>query len=108
MADSLISIVITNPDGQSVVLDSFTYVPQPIIDSIVPSSGPSSGGTPFTINGHNLKDGCSVEFGAGNPAPGVVVALDGNSLTGITPPAPPASIAPRSSRKVRKVRRSRR
>ena len=58
----------------------------PIASNIVPNSGPTTGGQAFTINGSNLGPDSVVTFGADGLATNVVVASNGNSLTGRTPP----------------------
>ena len=58
------SITVANPDGQSATANGFTYVvPQPIVSSITPSSGPGNGGTVVQISGSNFQNGASVTFG---------------------------------------------
>ncbi len=56
---------------------------QPIIGSIVPPSGPASGGTPVTINGNGFSTGSTVKFGA-NPATSVSV-VSSTQITVVTP-----------------------
>ncbi|MEV6315836.1 IPT/TIG domain-containing protein [Streptomyces sp. NPDC051776] len=55
----------------------------PIALTIVPSTGPTAGGTPFTIFGANLT-GATVDIG-GNAATSIVVNPSGTQLTGVTP-----------------------
>ncbi|MFK4146372.1 IPT/TIG domain-containing protein [Streptomyces sp. NPDC004065] len=79
-------VVVTTPAGASTPAN-YTYVappvtPPPTVAGIVPSSGPTSGGTPFTIVGTDLT-GASVTFG-GVPATAVNV-IGGVLLTGLTP-----------------------
>ncbi len=61
-----VPIQVTNPDGQSGQLNTFTYVePQPLapqISGITPTSGPTAGGTDITINGANFQSGATVTF----------------------------------------------
>lgn len=61
-----VPIQVTNPDGQSGQLNTFTYVeprpPAPQITGISPTSGPTSGGTDVTINGANFQSGTVVTF----------------------------------------------
>jgi hypothetical protein len=76
---------------------TFTYVAPPTISAtgLNPTSGPTAGGTPFTITGSNLSDPfgpTTVTFWDNdNPATSamatnVVVNGAGTSLTGVTPP----------------------
>ncbi len=54
----LATLIVTNPDGQSTVVeDAFLYVPPPVIDSITPATGPSVGHTPAVIRGANFVMG---------------------------------------------------
>ncbi|MCH8293913.1 IPT/TIG domain-containing protein [Candidatus Poribacteria bacterium] len=46
-----VAVGVTNPDGQSSANAIFTYNPLPQINSILPVSGPFSGGTHITITG---------------------------------------------------------
>ncbi|MHC5020911.1 MAG: IPT/TIG domain-containing protein, partial [Planctomycetota bacterium] len=52
------TIVITNPDTQSVtVTNGFSYgTPAPTVTSITPTSGPTAGGTTVTINGTGFQN----------------------------------------------------
>ena len=53
-----VTVKVTNPDGQQHSWeDLYSYVPAPLISSIVPESGPSSGGTLVTITGQNFVPG---------------------------------------------------
>lgn len=61
----LVTISITNPDGQSVSLpDAFEYLPlpAPTITSVTPDKGPVSGGTSVKILGTNFKSSSKVYF----------------------------------------------
>ena len=44
--------------------DLFTYVPAPTVTGVVPTSGPTVGGTSVTITGTNLGGAMGVDFGA--------------------------------------------
>jgi lysophospholipase L1-like esterase len=57
--------------------------PLPAATSMSPATGPTAGGTPFTITGTNFRAGSTVTFG-GAPAPGVVT-LNATTITGVTP-----------------------
>jgi len=65
------------------MVDIGAYEYQPIVTSISPTVGPTSGGTTVTILGMDLTGATAVEFGS-TSAPGVVV----NSATQITATAP--------------------
>ena len=98
-ADSPTSITVTSPSGTGIVditvttssgasatssADQFTYVvSSPIVNSISPSSGPTSGGTSVIITGSNLGGETAVDFGT---TPGTVTADTSTSIT-VTSPA---------------------
>ena len=78
-------VVVTNPDGQSVVASgAFTWfdIPPPTITSIDPAEGTERGGTAITISGADFQDGATVTVG-GNDAAGVFV--DAATLTATIP-----------------------
>ncbi|MEU0060860.1 IPT/TIG domain-containing protein [Streptomyces sp. NPDC006334] len=82
-----VPVVVTTAAGASNPAN-YTYVgpvvpPPPTILLFTPPTGPTTGGTPFTIVGTNLT-GATVTFG-GVPAVGVSV-IGGVVLTGVTPP----------------------
>ncbi len=60
-ASPLATVVLTNPDGQTVTLaDGFTYFPQaPTLFSVLPGTGPTTGGMTATVQGTGFftKDG---------------------------------------------------
>jgi hypothetical protein len=64
---------------------SFHQQLRPILSSISPYSGPTTGGTPFQIYGFGFQDGASVKFD-GVPATDIVVDEGGNLIHGVTPP----------------------
>ena len=77
-------VVVTTSNGSSTQTITFTYVaPVPTITSIAPTSGPTSGGTAFTITGTNLSGASSVTVG-GAAATSVVV-VSSTSITAVTP-----------------------
>jgi hypothetical protein len=61
-----VPIQVTNPDGQSGQLNTFTYVEPvpaaPQVSGISPTSGPTTGGTDVTIQGANFQSGATVTF----------------------------------------------
>ena len=82
-------VVVTNPDGQSVVASgAFTWfdIPPPTITSIDPAEGTERGGTAITISGADFQDGATVTVG-GNDAAGVFV--DAATLTATIPAGTP-------------------
>ncbi|WFE26787.1 IPT/TIG domain-containing protein [Solwaraspora sp. WMMD791] len=78
-------VAITFPAGTADA-GTFTYVP-PTIDSVVPETGPNTGGTTVTVTGSGLADATDVTFG-GVPGTNLVVDPSGTSLTVVTPPGP--------------------
>jgi hypothetical protein len=56
-----VSVVVTNPDGQT-ASSSFTYI-LPAITSISPNSGNTGGGTSVSISGSGFGAGATVTFG---------------------------------------------
>ena len=82
-----VDITVTTTSGTSlpVTTDRFTYVGVPIVTSVVPASGPSSGGTSVTVSGTNLQGAEAVDFGS---APAAVTS---DSPTEIVATAPPGA-----------------
>lgn len=84
-------IIITNTDTGSVTqADAITYLEpapgtQPIIATITPTEGPSTGGTDFTITGSNFGGTILVTFD-GETATEVKSGKGGTEITGKTPP----------------------
>ncbi|MFI8854782.1 IPT/TIG domain-containing protein [Streptomyces sp. NPDC053499] len=62
---------------------SYTYIDDPTIATVNPTSGPTSGGTAVTITGTNLDSTDSVTFG-GTAAPFSVINT--TTLSAVTPP----------------------
>lgn len=58
----LVDVVVTTPGGSDTAVNAYDFL-DPTITSIVPDSGPSSGGTSVTITGTDLDDASSVTFG---------------------------------------------
>ncbi|MGB7217219.1 MAG: IPT/TIG domain-containing protein [Vicinamibacterales bacterium] len=82
-AAGIVDVVVTNADTQrGTRASSFTYVPPPVVASVVPLSGPMAGGTSVTITGSNFAAGATVAIG-GVPAAGVVV-VDATTITATT------------------------
>ena len=81
---------VTTGSGQSPVVpeDVFTYTSGPIVDSLNPDSGPTTGATIVVITGKNFTAPLSVAFG-GVPA----TSFNINSATQITVLSPPNGTA---------------
>ncbi len=83
-AAGTVPVVVTTAYGTSNALN-YTYVAPPApptVTSIVPTTGPTTGGTPFVINGTNLAGATSVTFGA-NAA--TILGSDATHVFGLTP-----------------------
>ena len=80
-------VVVTNSGGQSGTLaGGFTYTasnPAPTVSSILPTSGPTAGGTAVTIAGTGFLAGATVSLG-GTAATGVTV-VSSTSITATSP-----------------------
>jgi len=77
-----VSVSVTTAGGTNNGL-SYTYVDDPTITTVAPTSGPTSGGTAVTITGTALDSTDSVTFG-GTPAPFSVI--NATTLSAVTPP----------------------
>lgn len=65
-AAGLVNVTVTNPDAQSAVLsNAFLYqlAPAPVITSVSPTNGTTSGGTAVIISGSGFTSGATVTFG---------------------------------------------
>ena len=59
-----VSVTVANQDAQSGTLTSaFPYTPPPVVASVSPASGPTSGGTTVTVTGSSFQSGAAVTFG---------------------------------------------
>ncbi len=87
-AAGAVSLTVTSPDGQTAtVATAFTYTvsaPAPVINTVTPASGPTSGGSLLTINGANFAAGATVTVG-GTPATGITV-VNSTTITATSPP----------------------
>ncbi|WP_435613619.1 IPT/TIG domain-containing protein [Streptomyces sp. bgisy159] len=88
-----VPVVVTTPAGASSPANYTYYGPVPSPPSVLlltPATGPTTGGTPFTIVGANLS-GASVTFGG---VPAVAVNdVGGVILTGVTPAGAAGNVA---------------
>jgi hypothetical protein len=57
------SVSVTTPGGTASLANGFTYLAAPSIASVMPNSGPTSGGTAITITGTNLIGTSSITVG---------------------------------------------
>lgn len=88
-AAGAVTVTVTNPSFLAGSLaNGFTYIAPsttPVVSSVSPNSGSTSGGTSVTISGINFAAGATVTFG-GAPATNVFV-VSSTSITATTPAA---------------------
>ncbi len=77
-----VQVTVTSPGGTSNGIP-FSYVSAPVVNSVSPSQGPTSGGNAVTLTGSNFTGATAVRFGA-TPATSFTVV----SATEITAVAP--------------------
>lgn len=84
------NVTVTTPGGTSTQNAPYTYVAAPVVTAMLPTSGPTTGGTVVTISGSDLA-GASVDI---DGLPVTPSANSGSSLTFSTPAAAagPASV----------------
>ncbi len=80
-----VDVTVTTPGGASATssADKFTYVAAPTVTGVIPTSGPTAGGTSVTVSGTNLSGATSVNFGSSSGA------ITTDSATSIAATAPP-------------------
>jgi hypothetical protein len=83
-------VSVANPHASSVLTGGFTYVPAPTISSVVPTTGPTSGGTTVVITGTGFNPAATVSLG--DAGAGVT---DRSGSTSITITTPAGSVGPR-------------
>jgi formylglycine-generating enzyme required for sulfatase activity len=74
---------IISPQGSSSLVKAFTYFGDPLISSVSPSSGPTTGGTTITITGTNQTGATSVTVGGVAALDAIVV--DSSTVSAVTP-----------------------
>ncbi|MET7763645.1 IPT/TIG domain-containing protein [Streptomyces sp. NPDC005393] len=84
------NVTVTTPGGTSNPLP-YTYVatPAPMISSLSPTAGPTSGGNTVTINGTNLSGATLVKFGLNSAA---ILTNTATQITVTAPAGPPSSV----------------
>jgi hypothetical protein len=84
-----VDVTVTNPDGGTdTFIKGYQYLAQalaPTLDSVEPTSGPVTGGTPVTLHGANFLPGPTVLFGTALAAS--VEYINSNLVIATTPPA---------------------
>jgi hypothetical protein len=91
-AAGTVNVTVTTPGGTSatVATDQYTYNPIPVVTSIKPSAGPTTGGTKVTITGTGFIAGATVKLGTVSASNVVVVSA--TSITCVTPPESAATV----------------
>jgi hypothetical protein len=82
-----IDVTVTTEHGTSATgaMTKFTYAPPPTVTSVIPSGGPTAGGTTITISGTGFMEGSTSVSFAGTTASGVTV-VSSTQLTAVLPP----------------------
>lgn len=86
VAGNNLNVVVTNPSNLSGTLPnafSYTGAPAPTVSAILPTSGVTTGGTPFSLTTTNAVSGATVKFDTASATSVVVVTA--NQVTGVTP-----------------------
>ncbi|WP_395369183.1 beta strand repeat-containing protein [Streptomyces tubercidicus] len=84
-----VQVTVTAPTGTSTQSVFFTYAQAPVLTSLSPTSGPTSGGNVVTLNGSNLAGATSVKFGSNSA---VILTNTATQITAIAPAGPPSSV----------------
>jgi hypothetical protein len=89
---AIVTVRVTNPDGQSGAKSAaFTFQGPPALSSVAPASGSTAGGTRIVLYGTGFAAGATVTVN-GVQAFDRVVTLDGTSLSVVTPPGTAGSV----------------
>ena len=78
-----VTVTVTVSGQSGSLANGFTYVAQPTVSSVSPSSGSTAGGTAVTITGTNFVAGATVTFGS--TAATNVVVVSATQITATTP-----------------------
>jgi len=85
-------IVVVNPDGKVGILPrAYTYLAPPRITSVMPSEGPSIGGTELIIRGEGFLFGASIRIGG--VGADMVAVISDTEIHCLTPPGTPGPAA---------------
>jgi hypothetical protein len=91
---SSVSVTVSNANGSATLNNGFTYNPLPTLTSVMPGSGPASGGTMVSLTGTGFQaNGAgtnTVTFG-GQPATNVVV-VNNTTIMATTPAGGPGAV----------------
>jgi hypothetical protein len=83
-AAGTVSVVVQNPDSQTATkTNAYTYgtPPAPVVTSINPGFGPTTGGTSVTIGGSNFVNGATVSLGGSAASVGSVTSTSISATT---------------------------
>jgi hypothetical protein len=85
-AAGVVDVVVTSPAGSNTntTADNFTYTAGPVITSVTPVSGPTTGGTVVVITGSGFTGATSVTFGG---VAGTNLTVNSGSQITVTSPA---------------------
>jgi hypothetical protein len=91
-AQGSVNVTVTNPGGQSgTLVGGFTFVAlAPVVTSVSPNTGTTTGGTPVTLTGRNFVSGARITFGG--VAASSVVVVSATQITASTPPHKPGGV----------------
>jgi IPT/TIG domain len=78
----VVTVTVTNTDGQSGNFASFTYEPPPVIVSVSPNVGTIAGGTSITITGTGFVAGATVDIGGVPCVTGIITTTSIPCTTG--------------------------
>ncbi|WAP55073.1 IPT/TIG domain-containing protein [Streptomyces sp. S465] len=86
-----VKVTVTGPTGTSTQNVFFTYttVAAPVLTSLSPTSGPTTGGNTVTLTGTNLAGATQVLFG---PNPATILTNTPTQITVTAPAGPPSSV----------------
>lgn len=84
-APGTVHVTVTTAGGTSATgtADQFTFAPAPVVTSLDPRSGPSTGGLPVTISGSGFTGAYLVKFGSSQASSFRVV--NDSTITAVTP-----------------------
>lgn len=80
-----VPVTVTTAGGTSSGTVSYTYLPAPVLTSLIPNQGPATGGNPVTLTGTSLTFASTVSFG-GTLAPFTV--LSDTQVVALAPAGP--------------------
>lgn len=90
-APGTVDVTVTTPSGTSPtsMADEYTYYPEPSVRAVLPNVGPTTGGTPTTINGTGFTATATVMFG---DVPANVTCPTASACVAVAPPHPVGTV----------------